>query len=684
MAEIQVVTTKIEVDDSEIVKLIKTLSKTEEGAKGVEDAFKEAGTSMKEVVKAAELLGTKAGGSFKSLKTQIRDAKEQAQILSQKFGENSAAALKAQKSVALLVEELDDFNGRVKALNPEAKFNAVNQVLGGTLGALQGVTGALQLFGAESEALTKLAQKLQGAFNLAQGINSVLGMKDAFKNLQTVLGITTVAQKGLAAANVAEAGSANIATASTNRFTAALLANPVTAIAVAIAALVAGIIIYNNVTEETNELTEKQIQLNDDLAKSYQEIHKGIVDQINVQIIKTKVAAGELTALQGKLQQNELDRAAAFEKLSDDYIRKNEELVKAGEEARFFITDSDTAKINLLYNLREKEINLSEKIIEKKKDQKKVEESLIASMKLLGLEAVKTHEEILALSDDGFVKLKDTLAIISANAFEVRDAILGITNELKNLQPIAAQVAVTGSDLNKAMFEKNDAKIEENWQYTVDVAQRAFETINQFRNQERDRDLIGLEEQLKNKVITQEQYDKEVSKLRRRQALQDQATAIFRITVDTAMMIAKILSQTGIAAPPFIAAYSALAAAQMALVLSAPLPKFAKGQLPGLSDPYTSQDNTLAMVGSSEAIIPADKTKAFYPTLSAIYKGHISPKMINQFVMNQGKTKGSAIDLLPLMGAVRNNKGVKVENANQLGKIIATEINKAYSRRRIV
>jgi len=119
----------------------------------------------------------KAEVEFKNLRQQIKEAKNEAQAMAEKFGASSKEATTAAQRVANLNDDLEDFNNRVKALNPEAKFNALNNVLGNTLGAFQGVVGAVQLFGGESKKAQEIAQKMQGALNFAQGVNSVLSMK---------------------------------------------------------------------------------------------------------------------------------------------------------------------------------------------------------------------------------------------------------------------------------------------------------------------------------------------------------------------------------------------------------------------------------------------------------------------------------------------------------------------------
>lgn len=207
--------------DNIVVKIVSDSSQLKETNK----VLLESGAISKETEKRFNELQnatTKVDGSFKSLRQQIKDAKTEAQTLSQQFGENSRQATQAAQKVANLTEELSDFNNRVKALNPEEKFNALNRVIGGTIGAFQGLTGALQLFGGESEEVQKITQKLQGFLNLTQGLNSVVGLKDAFKDLRVVLTSATVAQGALTAANEAEAASATTAAAANKGLAASL------------------------------------------------------------------------------------------------------------------------------------------------------------------------------------------------------------------------------------------------------------------------------------------------------------------------------------------------------------------------------------------------------------------------------------------------------------------------------
>jgi hypothetical protein len=123
---------------------------------------------------------TKGTDSVKSLKTQIREATQEAVRLAQQFGEFSPEATKAAKRVAELKDEMQDFQQRVQALNPD-KFEAVGKMVGGIASGFSAAQGAMALFGAESEDVQKTLLKVQGAMALAQGIQGVIDAQKQFK-----------------------------------------------------------------------------------------------------------------------------------------------------------------------------------------------------------------------------------------------------------------------------------------------------------------------------------------------------------------------------------------------------------------------------------------------------------------------------------------------------------------------
>ena len=127
---------------------------------------------------------TKGTESVKSLKTQIREATQEATALAQKFGEFSPEAVKAAKRVAELKDQMQDFQQRVQALNPD-KFDAMAKLIGGVASGFTAAQGALALFGAESEDVQKMLLRVQGAMALSQGIQGLIDARNQFRALGT-------------------------------------------------------------------------------------------------------------------------------------------------------------------------------------------------------------------------------------------------------------------------------------------------------------------------------------------------------------------------------------------------------------------------------------------------------------------------------------------------------------------
>jgi hypothetical protein len=123
-----------------------------------------------------------ADTTVKNFKQQLKDAKNEAQQMVIAFGEFSNEALAAQKKVANLSDQMDDFNDRIKALNPD-KFAKVQTVVNGVASGFSAAQGAMALFGSESQDLQKTLVKVQGAMALAQGLEGLGKVQQQFKTL---------------------------------------------------------------------------------------------------------------------------------------------------------------------------------------------------------------------------------------------------------------------------------------------------------------------------------------------------------------------------------------------------------------------------------------------------------------------------------------------------------------------
>lgn len=139
--------------------------------------------------------------SVKNLKTQLREAQQEVQNLSEKFGATSKEAIKAAKKAGELKDAIGDAKALTDAFNPDAKFNALTQSLGGAAAGFTAVQGAMGLFGNESENVQKTLLKVQSAMALSQSLQQLGEAKDSFKQLGAVVKNVFTGIKGAIAAS---------------------------------------------------------------------------------------------------------------------------------------------------------------------------------------------------------------------------------------------------------------------------------------------------------------------------------------------------------------------------------------------------------------------------------------------------------------------------------------------------
>lgn len=134
-----------------------------------------------------EVDGSSVGKSVGSLKQQLREAQNDVQVLSEKFGATSKEAIEAAKRAAKLKDAIGDAKALTDAFNPDAKFKALSSSLSGVAGGFAAVQGALGLLGKEGDDVQKTLVKVQSALALSQGLQSVGESIDSFKQLSAVV-----------------------------------------------------------------------------------------------------------------------------------------------------------------------------------------------------------------------------------------------------------------------------------------------------------------------------------------------------------------------------------------------------------------------------------------------------------------------------------------------------------------
>ena len=124
--------------------------------------------------------------SVGNLKQQLREAQNEVNELSAKFGATSDAAVKAAKKAAELKDQIGDAKALTDAFNPDAKFNVLTSSLGGVAAGFGAFQGALGLVGVQGEAVEATLLKVQSAMAISGALQQLGEAKDSFKQLGAV------------------------------------------------------------------------------------------------------------------------------------------------------------------------------------------------------------------------------------------------------------------------------------------------------------------------------------------------------------------------------------------------------------------------------------------------------------------------------------------------------------------
>lgn len=336
-----------------------------------------------------------AGDGFVSLRTRVKEAKEEAVRAAEKYGEFSTQALAAKKKAGELADQMGDLNRQVNLLNPEAKAKAFSNLAQGVVGAFSIATGALQAFGVKNKEVEALAMKLQAALNITQGIASIGALKEAYQDVKVVLGFTTAAQEALTVATEAEAVASTQAAVATKGFTAALVTNPVFLAVAAIGALAGAMMLMGDDTEEAEvkvkNMTESQ--------KALRQATNDAADAAD----RLAVAQGKLSDTQSQINKLYRDNATDVEDINEKIransveIEKNNKIIRKGNQD---FAEAEAKMRNRRADLRE-EVSLNQIVgkeyfeaAKKNEELKKTNEELTASIKKKNEAVTKTAEAL--------------------------------------------------------------------------------------------------------------------------------------------------------------------------------------------------------------------------------------------------------------------------------------------------
>lgn len=176
-----------------------------------------------------------AAGGQKSLSELKKEFKETQQVLNG-LSESSEEYIATLKKLGGIKDDIGDLKQTIASFTPEGKIKAFGTAIGGLASGFTAAQGAMAMFGSSGKAMEEQLVKIQAAMAFSSGIQGVIGLGDALKDVVKVLGLQSVATKVVAAAQWL--------------WNAAVAANPIGAIIAGVVALVAAINYFTNATEE--------------------------------------------------------------------------------------------------------------------------------------------------------------------------------------------------------------------------------------------------------------------------------------------------------------------------------------------------------------------------------------------------------------------------------------------------
>lgn len=188
--------------------------------------------------------------------------------------------------------------------------------------------------------------------------------------------------------------------------------------------------------------------------------------------------------------------------------------------------------------------------------------------------AKKTGEEIFLINQMADTKRLNEIRRFNAEKNKIAEE--QIEKERKRAEEDAEFFAKKQADQEAGDQLLEDQKLEKR----EAIAAKSANLINGLADLSaaiNDREIAQLEDKLNKGLISEEKFDKEVAKIKRRQAIVDKTAAITTATINTFVAVSKAFAQTG--ALGFIPAALILATglANVATIAAQPIPAFEKG-----------------------------------------------------------------------------------------------------------
>lgn len=374
---------------------------------------------------------------------------------------------------------------------------------------------------------------------------------------------------------------------------------------------------------QVKEVTDQYRKAIDDLSKlskpiktegmSQEEYDELLKQYEDYETRRVEIAEQLEKALQDKVADLRKQGQDKLIKESDDAISKEyaERLAKA--------SDNDRERLTLENETLQKQIEARKKAgADTYNEEAKLQANLRALKQLdLNTELIENEENARKVFEIRKAYLEEELAAVGDNA----DKEASIRKQLADLQTQEWQRQI--DQFSQYSSKSQDLLSSFNSVLSSLDAQRTQEIEQKYSDQE-----AALANSLEQGLITQEEYnarqvkadkekEKELSKIKKQQAIRDRIASLFKIAIDTATGIMQAVASSPLTGGlPWSAIVGAIGAAQAAAVLAQPLPQAARGRY--VQGPSHANGGVQLEVEGGEAVINKRSTSMFLPLLSAL------------------------------------------------------------------
>lgn len=342
---------------------------------------------------------------------------------------------------------------------------------------------------------------------------------------------------------------------------------------------------YTKVTDDENRKVAKSArELTDEELKAIEETKR----------LKKENRRNEIQA--------EKDGAAEGRKIAEQFLKESEEALKLSSKEKIQITEDGS------------------------KERLDAEIKAIEDLRDFQLDTTETTEQ-------------GRLNIIKEADIRINEL------RLKDEEDFVKEKAKADHEEFQRQKELNDEKLKQEHEFqqekqklTQQLEEEGFNLISELNNRVTTDKLNNLDIQLKQGIISEEEFDKRSRQIKRKAAQHDKEIALFKIAIQTAENVTKYTGGLPLTAP-LLALAVAVGAVQAGVVLAQPIP-FAKGTK-SVNGGVEGKDSVHALLMPGEMVVPTNTKKRYQPILNAIFDEQISPDLLNAMALKGDMKLGS-------------------------------------------